>query len=76
MERTLSQEERLKRAEEIYYRRQKPINLDKTTTVNVNPKKNYRLLKKVIIQIIICAFIYGAIYKMQSNTDSFSVDSV
>lgn len=76
MERTLSQEERLKRAEEIYYRRQKPVNLDRTTTVNVNSKKNYILLKKIIIQIIICALIYGAIYKMQSNTDSFSIDSI
>ena len=76
MERTLSQEERLKRAEELYYRRQNAINPVRTTTVNISPKKNYRLLKKVVIQIIICALIYGGIYKLQSNTDSFSVDSI
>lgn len=76
MERTLSQEERQKRAEELYYRRQNLVNTARTTTVNVNPKKNYKLLKKVIIQIIICALIYGVIYKLQSNSDSFSVDSI
>lgn len=76
MERTLSQEERQRRAEELYYRRQNRVNEVRTTTVNVNPKKNYRLLKRVIIQIIICALIYGVIYKLQSNTDSFSVDSI
>ncbi|MBO5413785.1 MAG: hypothetical protein J6A29_05835 [Clostridia bacterium] len=76
MERTLSQEERLRRAEEIYYRRQNAMNSPRTATVNITPKKNYRLLKKVIVQIIICVGIYSVIYKLQSNTDSFSVDSI
>ena len=76
MERTLSQEERQRRAEELYYRRKNAVNVVKTTTVNVNPKKNYRLLKKVFIQIIICALIYGAVYKLQGNMDSFSIDSI
>lgn len=76
MERTLSQEERQRRAEELYYRRKNTVNAVKTTTVNVNPKKNYRLLKKVFIQIIICVLIYGTIYKLQGNTDSFSIDSI
>ena len=76
MERTLSQEERIKRAEEIYYRRQNAKNMGKTATVNITPKKNYKLLRRVIIQIIICVGIYSVIYKLQSNTDSFSVDSI
>ena len=76
MERTLSQAEKQRRAEELYYRRQNAVNSVRTTTVNVTPKKNYRLLKKVFIQIIICALIYGVIFKLQSNTDSFSVDSI
>jgi hypothetical protein len=50
MERTISREDRIKRAEELYYRRKNAVNIGKTTTVNVNPKKNYKLLKKVIIQ--------------------------
>ncbi len=76
MERTLSQEEKQRRAEELYYRRQNSINTARTTTVNVSPRKNYKLLKKVIIQIIICIGIYTLIYKLQTNADSFSVDSV
>lgn len=76
MERTLSQEERLRRAEEIYYRRQSGLNAPRTATVNITPRKNYRLLKKVIVQIIICVGIYSVIYKLQSNTDSFSTDSI
>lgn len=76
MERTLSQEERLRRAEEIYYRRQNGGNSPRTAKVNITPKKNYRLLKKVMIQIIICVGIYSVIYKLQSNTDSFSIDSI
>lgn len=76
MERTLSQEDRIRRAEEIYYRRQEGMNAPKITTVNVNSKKNYGFLKKIIIQIIISACIYGLIYQLQSNTDNFSIDSI
>lgn len=76
MEKTLSQEERLKRAEEIYYRRKNSISTPKTTTVNVGTKKNYKFFKKIIIQIIICMCIYGVIYNLQTNTDSFSIDSI
>ena len=76
MERILSQEERLKRAEEIYYRRKNSISAPKTATVNISTKKNYKFLKKIIVQIIICMCIYGAIYNLQSNTDSFSIDSI
>lgn len=76
MEKALSQEERLRRAEEIYYRRKNAINSPRTATVSISPKKNYKLLKKVIIQIIICVGIYSVIYELQSNTDSFSIDSI
>lgn len=76
MERTLSQEERQKRAEELYYRRQNLGNRVRTTTVNINPRKNYKLLKKVLIQIIICMVLYGLIYQLAKNTDKFSIDSI
>ena len=75
MERVLSQEERLKRAEEIYYRRKNQTSIPKET-INVNPKKNYKFFKKIIIQIIISMFVYGVIYNLQSNTDNFSIDSI
>lgn len=76
MERTLNQDERQRRAEELYYKRKNKVNEVRTTTVNVNPKKNYKLLKKVIVQIIICALIYGIIYLLQSSTETFSIDSI
>ena len=75
MEKTMSQEDRIKRAEEIYYRRNN-INSGRTATVNLTPKKEYKLLKKIAIQILICVGIYFSIYWMQANTDSFSIDSV
>lgn len=76
MERILSQEERQRRAEELYNRRQNSVNSVRTTTVNVKHKKDYKLLKKIFIQIIICILIYTVIYNLQSNTDSFSIDSI
>lgn len=76
MERVLSQEERIKRAEEIYYRRKNQVSGPKITTVNIKTKKNYNFFKKIIIQIVICMCIYGVIYSLQSNTDNFSVDSI
>ena len=76
MERTMSQEEKLRRAEELYYRRKNEIVPLKTISEKVSPKKNYKLLKKIFIQITICILIYFTIYKLQSNTDSFSVDSI
>lgn len=76
MERILSQEERQRRAEELYNRRQNAVNTVRTTTVNVKHKKDYKLLKKIFVQIIICILIYAVIYNLQSNTDSFSIDSI
>lgn len=76
MERTISQEDRIRRAEEIYYRRRAGMDAPKTKTVNVNSKKNYGFLKKIIVQIVISACIYGLIYQLQRNTDTFSIDSI
>lgn len=76
MERILSQEERLKRAEEIYYRRKNQTSTPKLATVNIETKRNYKFLKKIIIQISICICIYGVIYNLGKNTDSFSTDSI
>jgi len=75
MEKILSEEDRIRRAEEIYYRRNN-INAGKTATVNLTPKKEYKLFKKIIIQIVICLGIYSGIYWMSANTDNFSIDSI
>jgi murein DD-endopeptidase MepM/ murein hydrolase activator NlpD len=75
MERTISVEEKIRRAEEIYAKRKqgeiKPI-----ATVNVNEKKDIKLLRKMIIQILICIFIYFVIYAVQSNSFPFSEDLI
>lgn len=75
MERYLSQEDRIRRAEEIYQRRNN-VNIGKTTTLNLIPKKEYKLLKKIILQITACVGIYFIVFWMQSNTDNISIDSV
>ncbi len=73
MERTMSVEEKIRRAEEIYARRQEG-NIRKTTTVNLNDssKKDIKLLKKMIIQVIISLIIYFAIYVIQNSNYIFS----
>ena len=76
MERVLSQEERLKKAEEIYYKRRNQTSTPQLTTVNIGTKKHYKFFKKIIIQIIICMCLYGMIFYLQNNTDSFSTDSI
>ena len=74
MDRALSVEEKIKRAEEIYARRHssEPIN---RATLRVNEssnKKDIKLLKKMIIQILICVLIYMAIYIIQNSQTIFS----
>ena len=76
MEKTLNQEERIRRAEEIYYKRKNLGNTARTINMNLNPKKNYKLLKKILIQVIVCFGIYAMIYNLQGKNDDFSVDSI
>ena len=74
MDRALSVEEKIKRAEEIYARRHssEPIN---RATLRVNEssnKKDIKLIKKMIIQILICVLIYMVIYVIQNSQFIFS----
>ena len=77
MDRTISIEEKIKRAEEIYARRHmnSPNN---TATFNLgnSEKKNIGLLKKSIIQMSICLFIYLGVYIVQNNNYIFSNDFI
>lgn len=75
MERVLSVEEKIRRAEEIYERR-KQGNTRQIATVNVNDKKDIKLLKKMIIQILVCVSIYLIIYTVQNNNYVFSEDVI
>ena len=76
MEKTISPEDRIRRAEEIYYRRRNNPNITRTATVNLNSKKEYKLIKKIIIQVLFCAGIFFLIYNIQANTDKLSTDSI
>ena len=74
MEKTISVEERIRRAEEIYERRKQGDNR-KIATVNVSKeKKDVKLLKKMIIQILLCMLIYLVTYIIHSNNYIFSED--
>lgn len=75
MERVMTVEEKIRRAEEIYQRRRegeaRPV-----AKVTVNDKKDVKLLKKMIIQILICVTIYFVIYVIQNNQYVFSEDFI
>lgn len=73
MERALSAEERIRRAEEIYQRR-KVENGVRVPTSNVNVNKNveYRLFKKLVLQIVICLLIYFIFYLIKNSNYIFS----
>ena len=74
MERLISVEDKIKMAEEIYERRHGISNT--IAKVNVNEKKDVKLLKKMIIQIIVCMSIYIIIYVIQNNNFPFSQDFI
>lgn len=77
MERTMSVEEKIRRAEEIYARRNND-SFTNTARVRVNgkEKKDVKVFKKLFIQIIICLFIYGVFYLIKNSDYIFSEDFV
>ena len=75
MDRTMSVEDKIRRAEEIYYRRRnQEITARENTQRHAKPKKNIKLFKKMIKQIIICLIIYGIFYLIINNNYIFSDD--
>ena len=75
MEKTiLSTEDKIRRAEEIYNR--KRINNVGTTKVNIIEKKDIKLLKKMIIQMLICLATYSMFYLIKNNDYVFSKDFI
>lgn len=75
MERVMTVEEKIRRAEEIYQRRRegeaRPV-----AKVAINEKKDIKLLKKMVLQIIICVTIYFVVYIIQNNEYVFSEDFI
>ena len=76
MERTLSPDEKIKRAEEIYYRKKIQATNRTSARVNVSDKKNLGLLKKMFLQIAICVLIYIIFYMIQNTNYIFSEDVI
>ena len=76
MERTMSVEEKIRRAEAIYERRKRGVERP-IATVNISEdKKDVKLLKKMIIQILVCVSIYLVIYTIQNSEYVFSKDFI
>ena len=76
MERIMSVEDKIRRAEAIYERR-KQGNNKQIASINVsdnNKKKDIKLLKKMIIQILVCMVLYLIVYTIQNNSYVFSED--
>ena len=73
----MSVEEKIKRAEEIYARRHEQDSRN-TTTLNLNgkEKKDIKLFKKMILQIVVCLLIYLIFYTIQNNNYIFSEDFI
>ncbi len=74
MEKIISQDERIRRAQEIYYKRRNQ-NLNTRSNYTYKEKKNkkdFKLFKKLIIQIIVCLIIYIAIYVVKNSNYIFS----
>lgn len=81
MEKTLSQEERIRRAEEVYNRRRYNDKIYynnrysyRNETEN-NKSIKYKITKKIILQIITCSIIYVLLY-ITLNSDYFFSDEV
>lgn len=66
MERVLSQDERIRRAEELYERRKIQTETKKSATVNIEKTKQNQLTKKLVKQFIICLIIYIVFYTVKS----------
>lgn len=72
MERVLSPEERIRKAEDLYYRRKVQSMSRQTARVNVDNKTGYHPAKKFIKQIIACILIYLLWYGVQNSNYIFS----
>lgn len=78
MERVLTQEERIRRAEEIYLRRRNTRpqyrSIRETTNIRQEPPKvkNFKLFKKMALQIVICLLLYCIFYLIYDTNYSFS----
>lgn len=76
MERVINQDERIRRAEELYAKRQTQIENKRNIAVNVEQGKQNKTSKKLIKQFIICLIIYGAFYGVKSTPNLVSEETM
>lgn len=77
MERTISSEERIRRAEEIYNRRRVANGVRVAgNSVNRVEKNKVSLFKKMILQLAICAMIYIIFYLIKHGNYIFSEEVI
>ena len=76
MEKILSTEDKIRRAEEIYNRRRENKPGSGTAKVSISDKKDIKLFKKVIVQILTCLSIYSVFYLVKNNNYIFSEDVI
>lgn len=76
MERVITSEERIRRAEEIYNRRKSQngvrVSTSRVSTRGSTYKGKYTLYKKLIIQILACFLIYSTFYLIKNSNYIFS----
>lgn len=86
MEKSISQEERIRRAEEIYSRRRYNNRYGESLYRSGETRNRYqpqetrkikgKIINKMIIQMIVCVIIYTCIYMLQYSNYLFSKDMV
>lgn len=86
MEKSISQEERIRRAEEIYSRRRYNNRYGESLYRSGETRNRYqpqetrkikgKMINKMIIQMIVCVIIYTCIYMLQYSNYLFSKDMV
>ena len=75
MERIMSVEDKIKKAEEIYYKRKNlETPVKEKTRSNKKPKKDIKIFRKMIKQIIMCIIIYIIFYLIINSNSIFSQD--
>ena len=72
MERVMTSEERIRKSEEIYYRRQNQGVRVNSSSVNVGKSNKVSIAKKMYVQIIICVIIYLFFYIVKGYNTIFS----
>lgn len=78
MERTLSDEEKIRKAIEISQRRNnnRRASYQEGSIPSSNSKKEYKLFKRMIMQVMICALIYLIFYLITTTNYVFSEDVI